>query len=57
LHDCLCTAAGGLSASTIGRLKEAWSEEHVRWSKRDLAQSPLTSQPVGSMAEDQPAGE
>jgi putative transposase len=29
--------AGGLSASTIGRLKEAWSEEHARWSKRDLA--------------------
>jgi transposase-like protein len=29
--------AGGLSASTIGRLKEAWSEEHVRWSKRDLS--------------------
>ena len=28
--------AGGLSATTIGRLKEAWSEEHVRWSKRDL---------------------
>jgi transposase-like protein len=29
--------AGGLSAATIGRLKEAWSEEHVRWSKRDLS--------------------
>jgi putative transposase len=29
--------AGGLSASTIGRLKEAWSDEHVRWSKRDLS--------------------
>jgi len=28
---------GGLSASTIARLKEAWSEEHVRWSKRDLS--------------------
>jgi putative transposase len=27
--------AGGLSASTIGRLKEAWSGEHTRWSKRD----------------------
>jgi putative transposase len=25
------------SASTIGRLKEAWSEEHRRWSKRDLS--------------------
>jgi putative transposase len=29
--------AGGLSASTIGRLKEAWSEELARWSKRDLS--------------------
>jgi putative transposase len=29
--------AGGLSASTIGRLKEAWSEEHGRWSRRDLS--------------------
>jgi transposase-like protein len=29
--------ASGLSASTVGRLKEAWSEEHVRWSKRDLS--------------------
>jgi putative transposase len=29
--------AGGLSASTIGRLKEARSEEHARWSKRDLS--------------------
>ena len=29
--------AGGLSASTIGRLKEAWSGEHARWSKRDLS--------------------
>jgi putative transposase len=29
--------AGGLSATTIGRLKEAWSEEHARWSKRDLS--------------------
>ena len=29
--------AGGLSASTIGRPKEAWSEEHARWSKRDLS--------------------
>src|ERR1700745_3826609 len=26
---------GGLSASTIARLKEAWSEEAVSWSKRD----------------------
>jgi len=29
--------AGGLSAATVSRLKEAWSEEHVRWSKRDLS--------------------
>lgn len=29
--------APGLSASTIGRLKEAWSEEHVQWSRRDLS--------------------
>src|ERR1700724_4754946 len=29
--------AGGLSASTIGRLKEAWSDEHTGWSKRDLS--------------------
>ena len=27
--------AGGLSASTVRRLKEAWLEEHARWSKRD----------------------
>ena len=29
--------AGGLSASTVGRLKDAWSDEHARWSKRDLS--------------------
>ena len=29
--------AGGLSATTIGRLKEDWLEEHARWSKRDLS--------------------
>jgi putative transposase len=29
--------AGGLSATTVGRLKEAWSEEYARWSKRDLS--------------------
>jgi putative transposase len=23
--------AGGLSATTVGRLKDAWSEEHARW--------------------------
>jgi transposase-like protein len=29
--------AGGLSASTIGRLKEAWADEHARWHDRDLS--------------------
>jgi len=29
--------AGGLSASTIVRLKDAWSEEYARWSRRDLS--------------------
>jgi len=29
--------AGGLSASTVARLREAWSEEHARWSRRDLS--------------------
>ena len=29
--------AGGLSASTIGRLKDAWFDEHVRWRERDLS--------------------
>jgi len=29
--------AGGLSASTVGRLKDAWSEEHARWSRLDLS--------------------
>src|ERR1700692_4303730 len=28
--------AGGPSASTVARLKDAWVDEHVRWSKRDL---------------------
>jgi transposase-like protein len=28
---------GGLSASTIARLKEAWAHEHARWCKRDLS--------------------
>src|SRR6185437_3020152 len=31
--------AGGLSASTIGRLKDAWSDEHARWSRRDLSRA------------------
>src|SRR5256714_10978280 len=29
--------AGGLSASTIARLKEAWGDEHARWRDRDLS--------------------
>jgi len=29
--------APGLSASTIARLKEVWTEEHARWHKRDLS--------------------
>jgi putative transposase len=29
--------APGLSASTIARLKEGWTEEHARWQKRDLS--------------------
>ena len=29
--------AGGLSASTIARLKEAWIDEHARWRERDLS--------------------
>ena len=29
--------APGLSASTISRLKEAWSDEHNRWKRRDLS--------------------
>ena len=29
--------AGGLSASTIARLRDAWADEHARWQKRDLS--------------------
>src|ERR1017187_5693337 len=29
--------AGGLSASTIARLKEAWVDQHARWLDRDLS--------------------
>ncbi len=28
--------AGGLSASTVARLKDAWADQHGRWLKRDL---------------------
>jgi len=32
--------AGGLSASTVGRLKDAWSDEHARWRQaRSLRQA------------------
>ena len=31
------TGTVALSASTIARLKEAWSQEHARWQKRDLS--------------------
>ncbi len=40
--------AGGLSASTIARLKEAWVDEHARWLDRDL--SPSSMFISGSMA-------
>jgi transposase-like protein len=29
--------AGGLSASTVARLKETWADEQARWRKRDLS--------------------
>lgn len=29
--------APGLSASTISRLKEVWTDEHLRWKQRDLS--------------------
>src|SRR5215813_4918542 len=29
--------APGLSASTIARLKQVWTDEHARWEKRDLS--------------------
>src|SRR5271169_2823129 len=29
--------AGGLSASTIARLRDVWADEHARWLKRDLS--------------------
>jgi len=29
--------AVGLSASTIGRLKDVWQDEHAQWQKRDLS--------------------
>jgi hypothetical protein len=36
--------AGGLSASTVGHLKEVWSEEHTRWiSATSVSLSPLAT--------------
>jgi putative transposase len=35
--------AGGLSASTIARLKDAWADEHVRWTLRPSAMSTFGS--------------
>src|SRR5262249_7837846 len=29
--------APGLSASTIARLKQVWTDEHARWERRDLS--------------------
>jgi putative transposase len=29
--------APGLSATTIARLKEVWTDEHKRWNQRDLS--------------------
>jgi putative transposase len=29
--------AVGISASTIGRLKEVWQDEHGQWQQRDLS--------------------
>src|SRR5207248_10680418 len=37
LASLLAKDAPGLSASTIARLKELWTEEHARWQKRDLS--------------------
>jgi len=31
-------AAPGLSATTISRLKDVWTDEHTRWRQRDLSQ-------------------
>jgi transposase-like protein len=36
-HWSQCSARMPASASTIGRLKDAWSDEHVPWTKRDLS--------------------
>jgi transposase-like protein len=41
--------APGLSASTIARLKEGWTDEHEHWQKRDLSMKrSSTSGPTAS---------
>ena len=37
LHSLLGENAKGLSANTISRLKEKWTEEHQEWNRRDLS--------------------
>jgi len=39
LSSLLGDQAKGLSANTISRLKQSWSDEHRQWSQRDLSQS------------------
>lgn len=40
-NEALCALLGegakGLSANTIGRLKQQWEEEHTQWGQRDLS--------------------
>src|SRR3954447_8978886 len=38
--------AGGLSASTIARLRDVWADEHTRWQKRDLSCSSGGKRPI-----------
>ncbi len=40
--------APGLSASTVARLKEGWTEEHERWQKRDLSAMRISQHPKQS---------
>ena len=39
LSSLLGDQAKGLSANTISRLKQSWSDQHRQWSQRDLSQS------------------
>jgi hypothetical protein len=43
LEAILGPQAKGLSASTVVRLKEIWTEEYAEWSKRDLSMSGSTA--------------